>query len=504
LRRGGNAFDAAVAVASTLNVVEPMMSGVGGYGTILVFDAKSKRIRFLDSSGRIPRSVNSDVFRAPYPDYRKNRTGPKAVSTPGNVAAWEALSKTYGSLPWPDLFQSALRISREGFVLDERTARLLEIAFPDFPKLAQDIYGTGGKPIRVGALLVQRDLGHSLELIAKEGAKVVYGGALGIAIDKEMRRSGGFLSLEDLVRHRAEWWDPIHIPYRDWEIFTSSPPANSFDSLIRLGIMAQFDVARLGHNTVPMLHRFIETTKHAFWCRLKYSGDPDINPPPLGTLLSEDYWREQAAKIDPARARPFVYPGSEGSPSKHTTHFVVADSKGNIVCATQTLGNLFGSRIMPPGTGIWLNNSLSYCTFEPKGNPMDAHAGHRKLSGDCPTIILRHGLPWAALGTPGGHTISQTVPQMVMNLIDFRMDIQGAIAAPRLSFDDPDTILIEEGIPEKVRRELAALGHKLRVISPPDGLGDAHGLVIEYNEKGVPVRFCGGSDPRGNGLAQGY
>jgi len=504
LKKGGNAFDAAVAVAATLNVVEPMMSGAGGYGTILIYDAASKKVRFLDSSGKIPRAVNSDVFRAPYPDYLKNRVGPKAVSTPGNVAAWEALSKNYGTLPWPDLFRRAIRVAKEGFILDERIARLIEEAFPEFPPQAQNIYGAKGKSLQTGERLVQTDLSRTLELIAKEGAQAVYGGTLGKAIDEEMLRSGGFLSLEDLTGHRAEWWEPIHIAYRDCEVFTASPPATSFDSLIRLGLMAQFDVTKMGHNTVPMLHCFIETTKHAFWCRLKYAGDPEITPPPLNVLLSEGYWKEQAARIDPARTKPFVYPGLEDSPSRHTTHFVVADARGNIVCATQTLGNLFGSRIMPPGTGLWLNNSLSYCTFEPKGNPMDAHPGHRKLSGDCPTILLRGGRPWAALGTPGGHTIGQTVPQMVMNLVDFGMDIQAAISAPRLSFDEPDNILIEAGIPENVRLELAALGHKLRVINPPGGLGDAHGLVIIYDDKGHPIRFYGGSDPRGMGLAQGY
>jgi len=504
LKKGGNAFDAAVAVAAALNVVEPMMSGAGGYGTILIYDAQTKRVRFLDSSGRIPRAVNSDVFRQPNPDYLQNRRGPMAVSTPGNVAAWEALSKTYGKLAWPELFQAAVRLAGEGFILDERFAMFLEKAFPEFPSHAKAFYGVDGKPLKKGDRLFQKDLSHSLESIAKEGAKAIYGGVLGKSIDVEMRHSGGFLSLEDLKNHRAEWWEPIHITYRDCKVYTASPPATAFCSLIRLGLMSRFNVTEMGQNTVPLLHRFIEATKHAFWCRLKYSGDPGINPPPLDVLLSEKYWNEQASAIDPAKTRPFVYPSAQSSPSRQTTHFVVADSQGNIVCATQTLGNLFGSRIMPQGTGIWLNNSLSYCTFEPKGNPMDAHPGHRKLSGDCPTIILRNGQPWAAVGTPGGHTIGQTVPQMVMNLIDFGMNIQEAISRPRVSFLEPDAIGIEAGIPERVRRELILLGHKLVVIDPPDGLGDAHGLVIKYDKDGRPVRFFGGSDPRGNGLAAGY
>ena len=182
----------------------------------------------------------------------------------------------------------------------------------------------------------------------------------------------------------------------------------------------------------------------------------------------------------------------------------MADKWGNIVSATQTLGNAFGSRIMPEGTGIWLNNSLAYCTFEPEGNPMDAHPGRRKLSGDCPTIIIREGKPWVAIGTPGGHTIGQTIPQMVMNIIDFKMDIQDAIAAPRVSFIEPDKIAVESGISSTVRRALESRGHKIHLIKGSGGLGNAHGLMIVYDKMGKPVRFLGASDPRGEGLAKGF
>ena len=503
LRKGGNAFDASVAVAATLNVVEPMMSGIGGYGTILVYDAEKEEIRFLDSSGKIPAAVDSDVFRPPTPNYRENRRGPKAVSTPGNVNAWETMSSSYGLLKWDELFETAIKTAEEGFVLDDRTARTIGYAFESFPDHAKAFYGKDGKPLEAGEKLVQKDLAESLRMIANEGAKAVYGGRIGQAIDAEMKRIGGFLALQDLIDDRAEWWQPIHITYRDCEIYTASPPSTAFPSLIRLGFMSRFDLSKSGHNSFDTLHRYIEATKKAFWCRLCYAGDPEISPPPLDYLLSEKFWQEFADSIDMKEAVPFEYPGLQEEPAKHTTHFVVADKWGNIVCATQTLGNAFGSRIMPPGTGIWLNNSLAYCTFEPKGNPMDAHAGHRKLSGDCPTIIVRKGRPWVAIGTPGGHTIGQTVPQMVMCIIDFEMDVAQAIAAPRVSFLEPDTIGVEEGVPESAIEKLEAVGHKLRVFKG-GGFTNAHGLTIEYDADGKPVRFTGASDPRGTGLAQGY
>jgi gamma-glutamyltranspeptidase/glutathione hydrolase len=332
---------------------------------------------------------------------------------------------------------------------------MIEGAYPSFPDHAKAFYGRDGRPLRAGERLVQKDLAASLRSLSGSAARDVLGyGELGRAVAEAVHEAGGFLGLDDLAASQAEWWEPIRIPYRGHEVVTASPPANAFDALVRLGIMSRYDVAALGHNSTAYLHRFAEATKHGFWVRLRYAGDPDVLRPPVVRLLSEAYWTEQAARIDPATARPFVAPGA-GEPS-HTTHFVVADRWGNVVSATQTLGNLFGSRIMPKGTGIWLNNSLAYCTFEPKGNPMDAHPGRHKLSGDVPVFVVRDGRVWAALGTPGGHTIGQTVPQMVMNLVDFGMDVAGALAAPRISFAEPDVLAVEERIPAAVRAELAS------------------------------------------------
>lgn len=501
LETGGNAFDAAVTVAAVLNVVEPAMSGMGGYGTIIIYDAKKARARFLNPSSRIPQSVDSDVYRAPTPHHLENRRGAKAVSTPGNVHAWEAMSQEYGKLDWEKLFVSAIQAAEEGFEISEGMSRLIKRAFSSFPKHAQNFYGRDGHPLKKGERLIQKDLAHSFRLIAQQGASVFYDGEIGQAIDKAMKKSHGFLSIHDLKADKAEWWEPISIFYRGYKIITASPPSTAFPSLIRLGMMSQFDTQELGHNSAEYLHLFAEVTKHAFWCRLTYAGDPDFIPPPLDRLLSESYWEEEVQKIDLKKAKPFQYPGIIENRHTHTTHFVVADQWGNIVCATQTLGNAFGSRIMPKGTGIWLNNSLAYCTFEPKGNPMDAHAGHHKLSGDCPTLILKQGRPWVAMGTPGGHTIGQTVPQMVMNLIDFDMNIQQAISAPRISFVEPNFLAVETSIPKAIQVNLERLGHHVRETG---GLGNAHGLTIQYNAKGEPVRFTGGSDPRGEGLARGF
>jgi gamma-glutamyltranspeptidase/glutathione hydrolase len=499
LRSGGNAFDSAVAIASTLNVVEPMMSGMGGYGTIMVYAAEAGTPLFLDASGKIPIGVNPDVYRAPTSNYMENRVGAKAVSTPGATHAWGAMHERYGTMDWSELLQSAIQAADKGYILDQRIARFIGISFEEFSDYSKAIYGKEGQPLVAGDRLVQKDLANTLRILADQGPAAIYGGALGQAIDNAMQSSGGFLAMVDLEKHEAEWWTPLHLAYRGHDIYTPSAPAGAFPMLERLGMMDLLNSRDMGHNSLEYLHNFAEVTKMAYWDRLAYSGDPDVKPPPYERLLSSDYWHSRNDTIDSERARDFDYGGIVTANSENTTHFVVADRFGNIVSAQVTLGGLFGSKIMPEGTGFWLNNSLRYCTFEPAGNPMDAHPGRRKLSSDAPSIIFKDGRPVVAIGTPGGHTITQTISQMIMNLLDFEMGIGESISAPRIAFVEANTLAVEETIPESVREELANMGHKIQVRN----LGNANGLAIEYLDDGS-VRFTGASDPRGAGLAKGF
>ncbi len=499
LERGGNAFDAAVAVAATLFVVEPYNVGPGGYGTILLFDAEEQEAWFLNASGRFPRATDSDVFRPPAPSYEENRRGPKAISTPVVIPALEAMHERYGTAEWSELFEPAIAAAEDGFEIGAIAELLIAESFARMSESCRAVFGADGEPLEAGARLVQKDLARSLRKIAANGADEMRRGELARAIDAAMRAAQSFLRLEDLEAAEAEWWEPIRIDYRGCEILTASPPATSFPGLVRLGIMSRLDPGALGHNSAGYLHRYAEVTKHAFWCRLRYAGDPQESPPPLERLLAQDYWTERAAEL-PERATTFAPPGPMGESSDHTTHFVVADSAGNVVSATLTLGQGFGSGVVPAGTGIWLNNSMQYCTFEPAGNPMDARPGQRKRSGDFPAIVLRDGRPWIAIGAEGGHTISQTVPQMIMNVIDFGMDLQAALDAPRISFYEPNRLLVERGIDARTAKALAALGHDVRRVG---GIGTAHALAIERDAEGRPVRFVGAADPRGEGQAAG-
>jgi gamma-glutamyltranspeptidase/glutathione hydrolase len=419
------------------------------------------------------------------------------IAPPVNARAWEELSRTYGNKPWKSLFDAAVRIAEEGFVLD---SSIPERVFAEFPEHAKAVYGSGGKPLQKGATLVQRDLARSLRAVASKGAGELHGGELGRKVAAELARAGSFVTLDDISTSRPEWGEPISIDYRGYRVTTAPPAANSFAALIRLGIVSQWDMRKVGEDGTEYWHRWAEALKHGEYCRLRYAADPAFATVPLARLLTAEYWREQAARVDAVKASDFTPPGVGERESANTTHFAVADKRGNVVTMTQTIGNTFGSRIMAPGTGIWLNDSLFYSTWEPRGNPMDVHAGRRKLNSNTPTIVLKDGRPWIAIGAAGGHTIPQTVPLTVAQMIDLDKDIERALAAPRISFvAESKTLSVEPRLPESIRKDLASRGHDIRVAE----IGRLHGLTIEWDADGRPRRFTGAADPRGQGLAKG-
>ena len=526
MESGGNAFDAAVAVAAALNVVEPMMSGVGGYGATVVYDAESGETRFLETGSKTPTELDPSFFRPPSPGYEENRCGAAVVSTPGNLNAWETMWEEYGELGWSRLFEPAVAYADEGFVIGEEMAGWIGSEYSAFPTHAQAIYGRDGVPLTAGDRLVQDDLADSLRLVAEEGAGAVYSGELGRAMVSEVQRNGGFLSAGDLEANRAAWRETISVDHRGYEVVTASPPGTSWGALVRLGTMGRFDLRGLGHNSTPYIHALTETSKRAFSETRRYAADP-----PLDRLLSDAYLEQGAARVNFSGVAPFEPPvtfdtaatcsptgytpttsemvsstsasaSASASIQQHTTHFVVADREGNVVSSTQTLGNVFGSKLMPEGTGVWLNDQLAWSRFEPAGNVFDVFPGRQSLYALCPTIVLRDGRPSVALGTPGGRTIPQTTAQMLINLTSFDMDIQQAVSAPRFSFVIPELLGVEGGIPAFVRGELEALGHDVYV--DEYGFGNAHALTVEYGRGDEPVRFTGGADPRGEGTAAGY
>jgi gamma-glutamyltranspeptidase/glutathione hydrolase len=256
--------------------------------------------------------------------------------------------------------------------------------------------------------------------------------------------------------------------------------------------MQQFNLTTLVHNSKAYCHLLAEAEKESCKMRLTHPGEVEAKDFIINNILTDQNLRSVAASLDLKRASDFSLPFEHES--ENTTHFVVVDDRGNIVSATQTLGNMFGSRVMVEGTGIWLNNSMAYSNFEPKGNPMDVVPGRYKVSGDSPVIIMKDGIPWAALGTPGGHTITQNVPQIILNLIDFKMNIQQAIDAPKIAFqEETRTLRVEAGIPKAVVDSLTEMGHAI-----VDGIiGNAMGVRMLHEagktslEVGVDTRWDG-------------
>ena len=514
---GGNAFDAAVAVAASLGVVEPYMSGIGGYGAMVVYDARTEEVRSLSAATRTPETLDPSVFRPATPGYLENRRGAPAASTPGSVNDWEALWEEYGELGWSRLLEPAIVQAEDGFVLDAENAGWIGSEFYTFPPHAREIYGDGGAPLSAGQRLVQEDLGRSLRLISEQGADAVYGGELGAAMASATQRNEGFLTMDDLEVNSPEWREPVSIDYRGYEVVTAPPPTTAWNTLTRLGVMGRLDPTALGHNRAAYLETYAAVTEQAYYERSEYAADPEVAPTPLARLLSEAYFEQQAANVAAGTpSSPSASPSTSAAPQEgasvrqpdrgqgHTTHFVVADAEGNVVSATQTLGDIFGSKVMPKGTGIWVNNSITYSQFEPTGNPLDVFPGRHRLPGISPTIILREGRPRIALGTHGGYYIPQAMAQMIVNLIDFDMNVQQSISAPRIAFIEPNSIAMDTGIPASASNALAASGYDIFV--DEYGLGNAHGLTVEYSagKVGEPVRFTGGADPRSQGVANGY
>lgn len=500
LEKGGNAFDAAVAIASTLNVVEPAMSGLGGYGSTLIYDAKSKKIRYLNGSGRFPIKSNSDLMRPPTPDYAKNRQGPKSISTPGNLNSWKAMHAQYGQLPWNALFDSAIKHADNGFPVSPYIAVIIEDSFNQFSAYSKSFYGINGRPLKGGELLIQKDLAKTYTLIAKEGTDPFYKGVIAKQIDQQMQALGSFLSIEDLKADAAEWWDPLKIKYQGYDIYTMGTPGNGFSALYALGVLEQFNLTEFGHNSLEYCHLLIETLKKAAVVRLTHSGAVEERNNIVNHILTENNFIKAALSINPDKASDFTLPGNKKG--LNTTHFVVIDQWGNIVSSTQTLGLGFGSKVMIEGTGVWMNNSMAFSTFEPKGNPMDVFPGKYKLSSNSPVIIMQNNKPWAALGTPGGHTIPQNVAQIIVNLINFNMSMQKAIDSPKVAFfDDKDVVITEPGISASIVSALKQKGHHIdnehieSYIGLSGNIGNAMGVRIINLPEGR-VNFDIGVDKR--------
>lgn len=504
LLEGGNAVDAAVAVGSTLNVVEPFMSSAGGIGLMVISRGGGKERHMLDFIGPAP--LAADATRATEDELVG---GPKSCATPGNLGGWLAALERFGSMPRERVLGPAIEWAEQGVPLTFMNARFIEQARPQLGRSAeaQRLYLGNGGP-RPGKVVTYKELASTFRQVAEGGSQVFYRGPIAKAIARSVQEAGGWLAERDLAEFKPVWREPVHIGYRGLDVYSVPPPFSAFQMLETLNILEGFDLAGWGHNSPDYLHHLIEAIKLGSADRLAfaYSGTP-----PIAGLVSKAYAASQRARIDPARAA--VGEGerhsrerlagqiAEGHPAQfvneQTTHFACADAEGTVVSVTQTLGMAFGSGFAVPGTGLVLNNILKWSDRDPE-SPNVLKPGRKSGTMMSPTQVFRDGAFALSIGTPGSYGILQTQPQMLLNFLEFGLNLQEAIEAPRIRVYRDRLLDAESRIDEATRAALGRRGHQVNVIDDWSWVvGGGQGIARDP-ESGA---LMAGADPRRDGYA---
>jgi len=514
LRRGGNAFDAVVAVHFALAVVNPEAGNIGGGGFLVAVLPDGETVS-LDFRERAPGAAHADMFLdADGTVTRASVVGHQASGVPGSVAGmWEA-HRRYGSLPWADIVEPAINLA-DGIVMHERLAESMrrhEDRFRQFPGTEQTFLPNGAVP-RVGDRFSQPDLRETFRRIARDGRDGFYRGRTADLIVAEMERGGGLITHDDLADYEPAWREPVEIAYRGHRV-VSMPPSSSGGATLGLilNILEGYDLAAAGLLSAEHVHLYTEAARRAFADRNVYLADPDFVAVPLADMVSPRYAAELRAGIQVDRATPStaVDPGLGPPPGEpeHTTHYSVIDAQGNAVSVTTTINSLYGSRVTVTGAGFLLNNEMDDFTARPgvpnqfglvQGAANAIEPGKRMLSAMTPTIVLRDdGSPLLLLGSPGGPTIISTVAQVISNMVDFGMTLSEAVAAPRLHHQHlPDQLRYErDGLERSVVAALRQFGHDLA--ERPGYQGDVTAIVVEPDGS-----FLGVADPRRGGAAVG-
>jgi len=523
LRHGGNAIDAAVAVGYALAVVYPAAGNLGGGGfmTILLADGRKT---FLDFREKAPLAARPDMFLGPDGNVVEalSTRGYLAVAVPGTVSGLETALARYGSRPRAELMAPAIHYAEQGFVLEQGDADMLRVATADFRRdpAAAAIFLDQGEAYAPGQRLVQADLAGTLRRISNDGAKGFYQGSVGAAIAAASQAGKGVLNQTDLDQYQTRERAPIECDYRGYHVISAPPPSSGGVILCEiLEVLEGYPLKDLGFGSAQAAHYEIEAMRHAYLDRNSYLGDPDFVDNPVAHLLDRQYAQQLRAAIDPAKAgvSSELQAGVAPHEGSNTTHYSIADQFGNAVSVTYTLNSWFGARVVAAGTGVLLNDEMDDFTVK-KGTPNlyalvqgTANAiapGKRPLSSMSPTIITKDGAPVMVVGTPGGSRIITAVLQVILNVVDYGMNIQEAVDAPRLHQQWlPDTTFVENfALSPDTQKILLTMGHKLRRSRQANHVAAI--LVGAPALGGPPVganRYYGANDPRGNtGLALGY
>jgi gamma-glutamyltranspeptidase/glutathione hydrolase len=516
LRAGGNAVDAAVAVGFALAVTHPEAGNLGG-GGFMVIRLADGRATTIDYREMAPAKATRDMFLDEQGNAvaERSRMGPLAAGVPGAVAGLLHVHKQYGRLPLAKVIAPAIALAHDGFEVSWEMATSFQAAsgkLSKFPASVAAFFGPDGVPPAEGERLVQPDLAKTLTLISRGGADAFYRGPIADLIAREMEKSGGLITRSDLAAYVPKERAPVTGTFRGYEIVSMPPPSSGGVALVELlNILEGFPLATYGQNASRTIHLMVEAERRVYADRSEWLGDPEFFSVPLPGLLSKAYASSLRDGISETRATPSSSIQA-GQPRQfehsETTHYSVVDAEGNAVSTTTTLNGAYGNGQVVAGAGFLLNNEMDDFSAKPGspnmfgllGGAANAIApGKRMLSSMTPTIVAKDGRTVLVLGSPGGGRIITTVLQVLLNVLEFGMDVQEAVDAPRFHHQwYPDSVMIEkQGFPADVVNALTALGHQVDVVSD---MGDVHAIQID---PGSGLRL-GASDPRSDGVTLGY
>jgi gamma-glutamyltranspeptidase / glutathione hydrolase len=504
LRDGGNAVDAAIAAAFTLGVVEPFASGIGGGGFMLIYSAKTRQVVAIDYRETAPLRATPRMYLDASGQVTTDRmiAGHSSVAVPGTVAGLTVALKNYGSLDLKSVLAPAIDIAEKGYEVTPLLSGMMENTLRKlsrFPATA-DIYLRQGRPHAVGDQISCKDLAATYRLIAKEGADAFYKGVIAETIEKEMASSdGGLVTKEDLSGYEVRIRPPVYGTYRGYEIYSMGPPSSGGTHIIELlNIFEGYDMASVGLNTARAILLMADGMKQVFAERARWMGDPDFVTIPLEDLLSKEHAKKlRTLSGDLSTASGWVA-RALGEPQQ-TTHLSVVDNDGNVVALTQTINSFFGSGVVVPGTGILLNNEMNDFAPQP-GGQNSIQPRKRPVSSMSPTLLFKEGRPYVAIGMPGATRIITVLPQIVMNIIDHRLNLQEAVNAPRIHCMANQEISMESRIATPIRETLIREGYHIDVRKDFDlYFGGAQGVMID----GGSGKLHGGADPRREGFVLG-
>lgn len=507
LQRGGTAVDAAIAANATLGLMEPTGCGIGGDIFAIVWDAKTQQLYGLNGSGRSPQNLPLSYFQENGYD-KIPAYGPLPVSVPGCVDGWFMLHDRFGKLTMEDILSPAIRYAENGFPVTDLIAYYLNLSanrFKDYPHFA-DVWMPQGNPPAAGTIFQNLQLASTYRALIAGGRDAFYTGGIATTIATFLQEQGGFLTVEDLANHKGEWVTPVSTNYRGYDVWELPPNGQGIAALQMLNLLELYDVASMGFGSADYLHLLTEVKKLVYEDRARYYADPDFAAIPVVTLISKEYAQQRAALFNLQRAARSV-PAGELT-ANETIYLTVADSMGNMVSLIQSNYRGMGSGMVPPGLGFMLQDRGELFSLE-EGHANVYAPGKRPFQTIIPAFITKDGMPWCSFGVMGGAMQPQGHVQIIVNLIDFGMNLQEAGDAPRIQhigsseptgeeMTDGGILLLETGFHYAVIRELIGKGHTIQF--DVGGYGGYQAIMKDMDNQ----LYVGASESRKDGQASGY